>query len=122
MLLKSSSHIMAFRQQLLYIIGKKQANWDSLNVSSFDAYFWAAFNLSIVMFHSSFSLNNRQFQFSTLKISKNQGWQCNRFKKQRKIHKLVLNSSSPANSSPNPPEPRPVDHSSLRQGEGSDSH
>lgn len=75
---------MAFRQQLLHIIGKKQANWDSLNVSSFDAYFWAAFNLSIVMFHSSFSLNNRQFQFSTLKISKNQGWQCNRFKKTKK--------------------------------------
>ena len=61
---------MAFRQHLLHITGKKQANWDSLNVSNFDAYFWAAFNLPIAMFHSSFSLNNRQFQFSTLKMSK----------------------------------------------------
>lgn len=61
---------MAFRQHLLHSTGKKQANWDSLNVSNFDAYFWAAFNLPIAMFHSSFSLNNRQFQFSTLKMSK----------------------------------------------------
>lgn len=75
---------MAFRHHLLHMTGKKQANWDSLNVSNFDAYFWVAFNLSTVMFHSSFSLNNHQFQFSTFRMSKNQGWQRNRIKKQRK--------------------------------------
>lgn len=111
---------MAFRHHLLHMIGKKQANWDSLNVSNFDAYFWVAFNLSTVMFHSSFSLNNHQFQFSTFRMSKNQGWQRNRIKKQRKkIHKQLLNFSSPANSSPNPPKAM-TSRSQLRQGKSGD--